>query len=111
EAAAPDGEYEHAVLAAQVAAFEPFDEHGFPALIVGSRRQLRDVVGWRIGFEVGELAKVVDRMPAVTGAAANAQKKQASASFANPGQRHGHELNRRDVQLVDDRFRLSEKTI
>ena len=36
---------------------QPLDEHRLPALVVGAGRQLRDVVGRRVGFEAGELAE------------------------------------------------------
>ena len=49
-----------------------------PALVVGPGGQLRDVVGRRVALEVAELAKVVDGVRGVPGAAADAEDEQAA---------------------------------
>src|SRR5580698_3184486 len=48
--AAADAEYEHGVSGAQARDAEPFGEASLPPLVVDSRRQLADVVGWRVRF-------------------------------------------------------------
>ena len=78
---------------AQPAALQPGDEHRLPALVVGARRQLRHVVGRRVGLEAGELAEVVDGVRAVAGAAADAEEEQPAAARAHVGEDVGHPLD------------------
>src|SRR6185437_13841861 len=82
---------------------------GVPAFIVGSRRELRDVVDRRIGLDAAELAEVVDGMTAIPGAAADAQQEQASGPLAERRQLGCHALDRGRVDLGRDAPDFSEE--
>ena len=92
-AAAADREHEHGVLAAQTAFEQPRGEHRVPAFVVRARRQLRHVVGRRVGFEPRELAKIVDGVRGVRGAAADAEQEQPAAARPDERQRRGEALD------------------
>src|SRR5690349_11961135 len=47
ETAAANREHDECIVAAQAAALQPFDEDRVPALVVGARREFRDVIGGR----------------------------------------------------------------
>src|SRR3546814_9329746 len=57
----------------------------FPYPTCFRTRQLRHVVGRRIGLDGAQFAEVVDRMGAVAGAAADAEQEQPAAPCAQTG--------------------------
>src|SRR5262249_59722275 len=66
--AAPDREHENRVVRADPADLEPSREDRVPALVVGPRGQFGDVIDRAIGFDAAQLAEIVDRMAAISGA-------------------------------------------
>ena len=50
-----------------------------PALVVGARGQLGDVVGRRVALDADDLAEIVHRVRAVAGAAADAEEEEPAA--------------------------------
>ena len=83
EVAAADGENEERVLLVEPAALEPLGEDAFPALVVGARGQLGNVVGRRVAFQPGDLAEIVDRVRCIGRAAADAQDEKPAAALAD----------------------------
>ena len=65
-----------------------------PALVVGARGQLRDVVGRRVGLDAGDLAEVVDRVRGMRRAAADAEDEEPAARAAQIRQQGRHALDR-----------------
>src|SRR5579863_2905424 len=87
---ATNREDKNRIALAQPTYFKPSGENGIPALIVGARGQFRHVISGRIGFDAAELAEIVDRVAAISSAAADAQHEQPAATLAQ-GTDRGHE--------------------
>jgi hypothetical protein len=99
--AATDRKDEHEIVRAQAADAQPGLEHGCPAFVVGSRRQFRDVVRWRVGFDPCYFAEIVHRVRSVGGAAAHTKDEQASAGIASRGQQRGSLFDAGGVKAVN----------
>src|ERR1035441_8476101 len=56
------GEHEDHVPGLELAHSPPVYEHAGPAIVVGSGREFRDVVGGRIGLDAGDLPEIIDGM-------------------------------------------------
>jgi len=69
-------EHQDGVVRSETRAAQPLDERRFPALVVRSGRQLRDVVCGRIGLDPTNLAKVIHCMRRVARRAANTEDEQ-----------------------------------
>ena len=81
-----------------------------PALVVGARGQLGDVVGRRVALDAGDLAEIVDGVRAVAGAAADAEEEQpAAALLARSASSVRHRFDRVDVEPGDDLARLRRR--
>ena len=63
---------------------EPRGEGRLPSLVVGARGELGDVVGRSVALDQAELAKVVDRVGGVPGAAADAKDEQPTTASRAP---------------------------
>ncbi len=96
--AAADREHENGVLRADSADLQPPGEDRFPTLIISARGQFGNVVGGAIGFDAAQFAEVVDRVAAVSGAAADAEQKQPTTTIAQRRQFAGHLLDDIHVQ-------------
>src|SRR5262249_21771691 len=82
QVAAADGQHKDHVAGVEATALEPVDEDAFPALVIGPRRQLGDVVGGTVRLDLGDFAEVVDGVGGVGGAASDAQEEQTPAALA-----------------------------
>ena len=87
---------------------QPANTVSQPSSLV-ARGQLGDVVGRRIGLDAAQLAEVVDRVAAVAGAAADAEKEQASAAVAHLGEALGEAFDLLDINLGADLAGFVEK--
>ena len=67
-----------------MAGFEPCREDRIPPLVVGARRQLRDIVDGAVGLDPAQLAKVIDGVTAIGRAAPNPEQKQAALALSQP---------------------------
>ncbi len=83
-------------------------EDGVPALVVGARGELGDVVGRRVGLEPAQLAEVVDRVARVARRAADAEDEQPPAALADGGEARGDRLDRVAVERRRDPAGLVE---
>ena len=80
--AAADREHKDRVLAVNAAYFQPFGKDRVPAFVVGARGSLGNVIGWGIGLDTAQFAKIINRVIAIAGTAADADYKKAPAAIA-----------------------------
>src|SRR5262249_13341514 len=100
EIAAAHGKYKDGVLGGQPRNPQPLAEDRIPAFVVGPRSELGHVVGRRVGFDARYLAEVIDRMGAVAGASADAEKKQPAAIGCRSRQEVRHAIDDVHVETV-----------
>ena len=62
----------------EVAPKQPVCERCLPAVVIDPRRQFRDIVGRRIGFNPRDLAEVIHGVRSIRGAAAYAKEKNST---------------------------------
>ena len=105
---AADRENEKRVVGLELADLQPLGEDRFPAFVVGSCRQLGDVVRRRIGLDAGELAEIIHRMRAVSRAAADAQKEQPPSPLTQRRERVRHPVDHAHIKRIDDAFGFVE---
>ncbi len=72
--AAADRKYEHKVVLKKSANLQPLRKNAIPSVVVGSRGQLGNIVGWCVGFYAADLSEVIDNMGAVCRAASHAKQ-------------------------------------
>jgi len=92
----------HHIAGVQAAAAQPVSKRRLPAIVVNARRQLRDIIGRRVGFNAADFAKVVDRMRSVPGTAADSQNKQSPASVTQCRQPFNHARNCVEIDAAED---------
>ena len=62
---------EEGITGGETAGFQPRDKDAGPALVIGSSGQFRNIVGWSVGFNADDLAKIIDRVGTIGGTAAH----------------------------------------
>ena len=72
---AADRKYEERIVRLEPAHLEPLDEDRLPSFIIRSGGELGNVVRWRVSFNPGDLAEIVDRVGGVRRTSPNAQDK------------------------------------
>jgi hypothetical protein len=82
--AAADRVDQDGVLVVEAADLEPRRKDRVPALVIGARGELRDVVYRAVGFYSAQLAKIIDGMTAIARAAADADQKQPPPAVPLP---------------------------
>src|SRR6516165_10457001 len=80
--AAADRIDQNCILVAEMTGVEPCCKDRIPPLVIGACGELRDVVNRAVGFDPAELAKVIDGVAAIGGAAADTDQEQPA--FAVP---------------------------
>lgn len=106
-----DRKDEHNILLPQTAGAQPFLKYACPSLVVRACGQLGNVVSWRVGFDSGKLAKVIDGMRGIRRAAANANNEQASPSRARLCEEVCYPFNVPPVQSVNNLTSLGKKRV
>src|SRR2546425_10763381 len=109
--AAADRKNEDRVLVVGLAGAQPGGEYGLPSFVVGPGGQLGDIVGRCIGFDPAQLAKVIDGVTAMSGAAADTEQEQAPSPLAQFGERHRKLLDRLMIDKTRDLARLIEERL
>ena len=109
--AATDGKHEQRIFFVQPAHVQPARKDGLPPFVVGSRRQLGNIVDGRISLDATELAKVIHRMAAVASAAADTGDEQASAALPHCRKIGCKRLDRPMVDRGANAGRIREKFI
>lgn len=100
--AAADGEDEDHVGFVEVRSTEPVGVASFPAFVVDASSEFGNVVGRRIGFDLGDLAEVADSVRGMASTATNAEKKETTGTLAQVGKEFGGLFDGRLVELAED---------
>src|SRR2546423_3357447 len=108
EITSADRKDEHDVACPQSASLEPPRERGFPAVIIDSRGELRDIVGRGVALDAGDLAEVIDRVSGVPRATADPENKQPPALVAHRAQDLDDPVYRSLVDTGRDLRRFAE---
>ncbi len=87
---ASDAEHQERVPGGEPGDRQPFRVRRVPAVVVGARCQLRDIVGRRVALHPAELAEVVDRVRCVPGTSSDAEDEEPSPILTHLGQAIGH---------------------
>ena len=66
--AAANRENQNCILGVGPADLQPFRKYRRPALVIGARGQLRNVVDRAVGFDAAQLAKIINRVAAISSA-------------------------------------------
>ena len=76
-----DGNDKDHVFVVQPAATQPIGVAGIPTFVVHPGGQFRNVVRWRVGFNLRDLAEIAHRVGGMARAAADAEDEQPAASL------------------------------
>ena len=109
--AATNREDQQRILCGQPRSTQPFGEGGVPTLIVDAGGQLRDIVGRRIGLDIADLAKVVDRVGRMPGRSAHPDDEQPASPFPQGREPARHVLNPLGVDGIDHGDRFDRETL
>src|SRR5262245_2186870 len=82
----PDREHYDYIFCSELAHRKPAHKCCPPTIVIGSSRQLGDVVRRRVGFDAQHLAQVVDEVGRVRRAPTYAEHKYPTANSLDPGQ-------------------------
>src|ERR1700689_4264489 len=88
------GKDEEHVAGFEPAATQPIFVRRIPSFVIYPGSQFGDVVGWRIGFDSRNLAKIIHGVRSVSGASAPAQEKQPAAPIPEASDQFRRSLNR-----------------
>src|SRR5208283_1273105 len=72
------GENEYGVVPRKTADLQPSRKDGVPPFVVGSGRQLRNIVGYSVSLDATQFAEIICSMAAIACASPNSDQKEAS---------------------------------
>jgi len=103
------GKNEYGVVLRKTADLQPSRKYGLPSLVVGSSRQLGNIVGYGVSFDAAQFAEIICGMAAIPSASPNSDQEEASFPSSQSRQFFHEHFDGRNIEELGDLLHFIEE--